>query len=92
MSNEGVTSIGKAIRENPDSVVSSLNLQSNDISDALPLVELLKASDKIKSLELQGNKLGDAGATALTEALKATHSLEVLDLSNNGASRAGGGS
>uniref|UniRef100_A0A7S3PRP4 Uncharacterized protein n=1 Tax=Aplanochytrium stocchinoi TaxID=215587 RepID=A0A7S3PRP4_9STRA len=82
ISDEGAKAISEAIRENPNSALTSLDLESNEIGPqgAKEIGLLLRSNKAISKLSLSRNRIKDAGVINIAVALKEHDSLEVLCL------------
>jgi hypothetical protein len=64
--------------------ITTLDLASQNYGDNEAAIALaLRCNSSLQTLDLSSNKIGDSGATALTEALTSNSSLQTLDLSRN---------
>ena len=70
----------------------TLDLKSNDISDAASLSHALGANSSLTLLNLSCNSIGDSGATSLSQALAVNSSLTRLKLSCNSIGDSGAAS
>jgi Ran GTPase-activating protein (RanGAP) involved in mRNA processing and transport len=78
----------------PGALLASLLFATNSIADqgAENLADVLKATvSSITFVDLECNKIGDPGATALAGALKSNGSLKTLSLANNRIGAVGAG-
>lgn len=80
----GANALFRALQWNPS--VTCLNLINNEIGPgcALELLQLLKSCMSLKTLRLQGNKIGSDAGRALANGLIFNHTLTYLDILNTG--------